>query len=80
MEALQAELFEPVREAVALQDFCGAFAGTRILAAARIAPLVQDELQNLQVFRTDLVTEEEVAAQPAMEVLDIEVKSGHRSK
>ena len=69
-EAREAELFKPVREAVALQDLCGAFAGTRLLAAARIAPVVQEEPQKLQVFRTDLATEEEVAAQPAVEVLD----------
>ena len=65
-----AEDFQPVRMPLSCQPFGGSFADALGPVTAQESPVVQEEPQQIQVPMADLATQEEVAAQSAVEILD----------
>lgn len=59
-----------MRVGLARQQFGGTFAHAFGTFAAQETAMVQEELQQFQVARANVAAQEEVAAQPAVEVLD----------
>src|SRR5262249_15055880 len=69
LEALVAEPLQPVRVRPAREEFRRTLAHPLGVPAAPEAGVVEKELQERQVARSQLPPEEEVGAQPAVEVL-----------
>src|SRR5713101_2213847 len=69
-ETRVAEQFQPVGMTLPAQQFGRAFVDAFGMLAALEAAMVEEELQQGQVVRTQLSAQEEVAAQSAVDVLD----------
>src|SRR5258705_9908461 len=67
---MEAEHFQPVRVGLAGQQFGGALVNALGMFAAQKAVMVEEELEEFQVSRAQLATQEKIVAQSAVEVLD----------
>lgn len=69
-ESLEAENLQPVGMRFSGQQFSRTFPNTPRLVAATEPVMVQEESQKVQVFVTDVPTQEKVVSQTAVEVLN----------
>src|SRR4029077_8126015 len=69
-EPLVAEHFEPMGMLGAGQQLARTFALALGPLAAWVAAMVEVELEQFQITRPEMAAQEEVAAQPAVEILD----------
>ena len=70
MESPIAKQFQPVRMALACQQFGGTLADAFRSVAVKEPPVVQEEPQQVQVPMVNLAAHEKAASQSAVEILD----------